>query len=47
VIPGHHREGREVLAELLSAETDGLEFEFRGRCGYEATFSYTSADSRE
>jgi hypothetical protein len=46
VIPGHHREGSEVQAELLSVGADGLDFEFRGRCGYESSFSYSSADSK-
>jgi hypothetical protein len=42
VIPGHHRSGREVLAELLSVEDGPLEFELSGKCGYEATFEYSS-----
>jgi hypothetical protein len=45
LIPGHHRDGRELYAEVLSAgESDPLSFEFRGNCGYESTFSYSSAD---
>jgi hypothetical protein len=47
VIPGHHREGREVVAERLEVEAGGLSFEFAGRCGYESTFAYSSSDSRE
>jgi hypothetical protein len=43
VIPGHHRNGREVLAELIEVADDGLSFEFQGRCGYESTFEYSSA----
>jgi hypothetical protein len=43
VIPGHHRSGREVIAELLRVEDRPLEFELSGRCGYEATFDYSSA----
>ena len=42
VIPGHHRSGREVVAELLSVEDGPLEFELSGKCGYEATFDYSS-----
>jgi Protein of unknown function (DUF1326) len=46
VIPGHHRDGREVVAELLQIEAgSGLEFEFSGRCGYESSFSYSSPES--
>ena len=43
VIPGHHRSGREVVADLLSVEDGPLEFELSDRCGYEATFDYSSA----
>ena len=45
VIPGHHRTGREVIvASLDAAEQDGrLQFSYSGRCGYEATFEYSSA----
>lgn len=42
VIPGHHRSGREVVAELLRVEDGPLEFEMSGKCGYEATFDYSS-----
>jgi hypothetical protein len=45
VIPGHHRSGREVVAELLSVEDGPLEFELTGKCGYEATFEYSSEDT--
>jgi hypothetical protein len=41
VIPGHEREGREVVAsELRVADEEPLRFTFEGRCGYEATFEY-------
>jgi hypothetical protein len=45
VIPGHDRAGREVVVETLdAAEQDGrLQFSYSGRCGYEATFEYSSA----
>jgi len=42
VIPGHHRTGREVVAELLRVEDGALEFELSGRCGYESDFEYAS-----
>lgn len=39
-IPGHERAGRELVVEELAVADRPLEFEFRGRCGYEATFEY-------
>jgi hypothetical protein len=42
VIPGHHRNGRELLADLLEVEDAPLDFELGGVCGYEASFSYSS-----
>jgi len=42
VIPGHHRSGREIVADLLRVEDGPLEFELSGKCGYEATFDYAS-----
>jgi hypothetical protein len=42
VIPGHHRTGREVVAELLEVDAGPLAFELRGVCGYESTFAYSS-----
>jgi hypothetical protein len=45
VIPGHHRSGREVVADLLRVEDAPLQFELSGKCGYEATFEYASADA--
>ena len=42
VIPGHDRSGREVVAELLRVEDGPLEFELGAKCGYEATFDYSS-----
>ncbi len=44
VIPGHHRDGREMYADLLSVDDGPLEFELEGSCGYEASFSYSSSD---
>jgi hypothetical protein len=45
VIPGHHRPGREVVADLLRVEDGPLEFELTGRCGYESSFDYSSEDA--
>jgi hypothetical protein len=42
VIPGHDRAGREIVADLLRVEDGPLEFELSGKCGYEATFDYSS-----
>ncbi len=43
VIPGHHRSGRELYAELLRADVeDPLRFELSGSCAYEASFAYQS-----
>jgi hypothetical protein len=44
VIPGHHRTGRELLADLLEVGDGVLELELSGVCGYESTFEYSSAD---
>ncbi len=42
VIPGHDRQGREVVAESIRVADELLEFEFSGVCGYESTFDYQS-----
>jgi len=42
VIPGHHRPGLELYAELLRVDEGPLAFEMTGRCAYQATFSYSS-----
>jgi hypothetical protein len=43
VIPGHHRDGRELYAETLLARGEQpLAFELHGRCAYESTFAYAS-----
>jgi hypothetical protein len=44
VIPGHHRSGRELLADLVEVTEGALEFELGGVCAYESTFEYSSAD---
>ncbi len=42
VIPGHEREGREIVAERLRVADELLEFEFSAVCGFESTFDYAS-----
>jgi hypothetical protein len=42
VIPGHHRSGTELRAELLRVAEGPLSFEFGGRCAYRSTFEYSS-----
>ncbi len=43
VIPGHDRSGREVVAEEIGVnEQPPLRFELSDRCGYEASFDYSS-----
>jgi hypothetical protein len=44
VIPGHHRAGREVIADRLAVEDEALAFEVSGRCGYESSFAYSSEE---
>jgi hypothetical protein len=44
VIPGHHRSGVELHADLLRVEEGPLSFEVTGRCAYRSTFSYSSED---
>ena len=41
VIPGHDREGEELVADELRVEDGLLEFEYSGVCGYAATFAYS------
>jgi hypothetical protein len=45
IIPGHHRSGREIFADVLEVSDEPLTFEFEGNCGYEGTFDYSSADA--
>ena len=45
VIPGHHQQGREVIADQLAVADGALEFEFSGKCGYESDFAYSSSDA--
>jgi hypothetical protein len=41
-IPGHDRNGEEVIAEELKVDADELRFEYHGNCGYAADFEYRS-----
>jgi hypothetical protein len=41
VIPGHHQQGHEIVADLTSTATP-IEYGLQGRCGYEAPFAYSS-----
>jgi len=39
-IPGHDRRGEELVTDKLVVDDDRLAFEYRGVCGYAATFDY-------
>jgi hypothetical protein len=39
-IPGHERDGRELVVEELRVESGPLGFEYAGVCAYESTFLY-------
>ena len=41
VIPGHDRDGEELVTDELRVDDDGLSFEVSGVCGYASTFSYS------
>ncbi|HJQ73247.1 MAG TPA: DUF1326 domain-containing protein [Gaiellaceae bacterium] len=41
VIPGHDRDGEELVADELRVDDGALAFDFRGTCGYAASFSYS------
>jgi hypothetical protein len=43
VIPGHDRDGTEVVTETLRVSAGPLAFELADVCGYESTFDYASA----
>jgi hypothetical protein len=45
VIPGHHQQGREVIADRLAVADGALDFELSGKCGYESGFAYSSEDA--
>jgi Protein of unknown function (DUF1326) len=42
VIPGHHRSGTELYADLLRVSEGPLVFELSGKCAYESSFEYSS-----
>ena len=42
VIPGHHRQGRELISETIDVDAGPLAFSVQGRCAYESTFHYSS-----
>jgi hypothetical protein len=41
VIPGHDRDGEELVADELLVDDGPLAFSFRGVCGYGTTFEYS------
>ena len=43
VIPGHDRDGEELVASELRVDDGPLAFDYEGTCGYAATFSYSGA----
>ena len=45
IIPGHDRDGREVVAELLEVNDQHFQFTYTGRCGYEAAFDYSAPET--
>ena len=44
VIPGHGRDGRELLSDSIDVNAGPMAFSVQGRCAYEATFEYSSED---
>jgi hypothetical protein len=40
VIPGHDRDGRELVAELMRVRDGRFQWSLSGRCGYESSFDY-------
>lgn len=44
VIPGHQRPGGELFSDSIEVDTGPLVFSVTGRCAYETTFEYSSAD---
>ncbi|MDQ2942943.1 MAG: DUF1326 domain-containing protein [Candidatus Dormibacteraeota bacterium] len=41
-VPGHDRKGYEVIMDLLQVNGGGLDFSFKRRCGFAASFDYRS-----
>ena len=44
MIPGHDREGEELVADELVVEDGPLAFSYRGVCGYGSNFDYSGDD---
>jgi hypothetical protein len=42
IIPGHDRQGRELISDVIEVSAGPLAFSVSGRCAYESTFEYTS-----
>jgi hypothetical protein len=42
-IPGHDHPGQEIVAEIFRYQDPPYDWEFRGKCGFATTFSYSSA----
>jgi hypothetical protein len=42
IIPGHHRQGRELISDLIDVSAGPHAFVVSGRCAYESTFEYSS-----
>jgi hypothetical protein len=40
VIPGHHRDGEELVTDMLQVQDDSLAFDFHEVCGYGSSFDY-------
>jgi hypothetical protein len=40
IIPGHHRQGRELISDSIDVDAGEVAFSVTGRCGYESTFAY-------
>ena len=41
IIPGHDREGEELITDQLTVSDEALEFSYNGVCGYATSFHYT------
>jgi hypothetical protein len=41
VIPGHDREGEELITDRLTVSDEALAFSYSGVCGYATSFAYT------
>jgi hypothetical protein len=41
IIPGHDRQGEELITDQLTVSDEALEFSYNGVCGYATSFHYT------